>query len=923
MARGRGATTDRWPPLRPLTLVVAVAVVVGLGVRLTSDAPLGGTAARWVVVLITALAAVLQVGALVWRWPRDHGRSLLAWTLLTVAGLLVYAGVTAFALNPEQGGFWLDVGYFAGSPLFAVALLILPAPPLRDSWEAALDALQGVVAALAVTVSVLWLLPLDLDDGLNVQEASHIGAVSGTVGVLVYVVMRQRRPGGIAVRQLELVIAAAAQVTAAAILAFRFDVLGTRGLAVAATLFFVTGCVTGAQAVGRDVVEEEGPRDLRRREFWAVALPGVALALGLGSLAAYAVTPDPVSATLGWPMVALVLTVVVATLALFLLSGREARRLRESAAERELQAVVQERWFRSLSGGSGDATVLVDLSGRVIFASATASDLLGVSAPLAVGRDLAELVELDLRDWRLTLADAARDPDAAATCAARTRPPHGSEAAEPIDLQLVVSVLADGGGLQAYVVALTDAHGEERLTETLRLVDGLTGLPNRLGFLRACAQTGLGSPGRSAVVVLDLVRFGLVNDAHGHQAGDELLRRVAEVVDACAACGGRVVGRVGGDEFAVLVEPEPTPGEDACAPGWLDGRVVDSVAHLLATLEPLADLRGDGLPMACHVGYSVLESEEQTADELLRHAEVATDRARAGDLQAPIRFDAEVHALRMAEVGLEVDLRRTLLAGGLTLYYQPIVDLATGRPEGVEALVRWHHPTRGLLGPDQFVGLAERAGLSDDLTRWVLGAALDDQSAFEQEVGRPLHIAVNVGPPSVTSRLPLLVDEALAQRSVPPGRMTVEVTETALFSAADDPAGVLAALRSAGVSVALDDFGTGFSSLSLLARMPVDVVKVDRSFVSRIEGAGDELALVRGLLQLCRTLRIRSVAEGVETQSQAELLLAMGADLAQGYLYARPMPREDVCRWLAERSPGRPVPAARRSGSGGPQPPAR
>ncbi|MEZ5116402.1 MAG: EAL domain-containing protein [Candidatus Nanopelagicales bacterium] len=277
----------------------------------------------------------------------------------------------------------------------------------------------------------------------------------------------------------------------------------------------------------------------------------------------------------------------------------------------------------------------------------------------------------------------------------------------------------------------------------------------------------------------------------------------------------------------------------------------------------------------------------------------------------------------MAEVGLEVDLRRTLLAGGLTLYYQPIVDLATGRPEGVEALVRWHHPTRGLLGPDQFVGLAERAGLSDDLTRWVLGAALDDQSAFEQEVGRPLHIAVNVGPPSVTSRLPLLVDEALAQRSVPPGRMTVEVTETALFSAADDPAGVLAALRSAGVSVALDDFGTGFSSLSLLARMPVDVVKVDRSFVSRIEGAGDELALVRGLLQLCRTLRIRSVAEGVETQSQAELLLAMGADLAQGYLYARPMPREDVCRWLAERSPGRPVPAARRSGSGGPQPPAR
>ena len=436
---------------------------------------------------------------------------------------------------------------------------------------------------------------------------------------------------------------------------------------------------------------------------------------------------------------------------------------------------------------------------------------------------------------------------------------------------------------------------EERLAHQAHH-DALTGLPNRVLFGDRLAQA-LRAANRErtpvALLLLDLNRFKEVNDTLGHDVGDELLRVVGARLQGVVRASD-TVARLGGDEFAALL-----PATDA------DG-AVDVAAKLLGALaEPLA-LEGQRLDVGASIGIAVGPAHGADGGALLRHADVAMYSAkRAGDGYAVYAFGRDAHSpARLTLVG---ELRRAIAAGALRLHYQPIMDLANGRPLNVEALVRWPHPQHGLLTPDQFIPLAEQTGLIAPLTDWVLEEALRQCRAWD-EARMPVDIAVNLSARSLSDdALPDRIAALLARRPLAPGRLTLEITESSVMVDPGRAGAVLARLRAVGVRLSIDDFGTGHSSLGLLQRLPVDELKVDRSFVTHLAATGDT-SIVACILGLGRTRGLRVVVEGVETRGVWDTLLALRGDAAQGYGISRPLPPAELEQWLRAPAPA-PVPA--------------
>jgi diguanylate cyclase (GGDEF)-like protein/PAS domain S-box-containing protein len=416
--------------------------------------------------------------------------------------------------------------------------------------------------------------------------------------------------------------------------------------------------------------------------------------------------------------------------------------------------------------------------------------------------------------------------------------------------------------------------------------DALTGLPNRALFGDRLAQA-LRAADRErtpvALLLLDLNRFKEVNDTLGHDAGDALLRVVGARLQGAVRTSD-TVARLGGDEFAALL---PATGADGA---------VDVAAKLLGALAEPLTLEGQRLDIGASVGIAVGPAHGADAGALLRHADVAMYSAkRAGDGYAVYAAGRDTHnPARLALVG---ELRRAIAAGALRLHYQPIVDLASGRPLSVEALVRWPHPEHGLLAPDQFIPLAEQTGLIAPLTDWVLEEALRQCCAWD-DAGMAVDIAVNLSARALGDDvLPERIAALLARCPLAPGRLTLEITESSVMADPERAGAVLARLRAVGVRLSIDDFGTGHSSLGLLQRLPVDELKVDRSFVTHLMETGDA-SIVACILGLGRTRGLRVVVEGVETRGVWDTLLALDGDAAQGYGISRPLPAAEVERWL-------------------------
>ena len=422
------------------------------------------------------------------------------------------------------------------------------------------------------------------------------------------------------------------------------------------------------------------------------------------------------------------------------------------------------------------------------------------------------------------------------------------------------------------------------------LHDPLTDLPNRVLLHDRLGQS-IALAARNAepvsLLVLDLDRFKEVNDTLGHHAGDRLLQEVAGRLRGALRVSD-TVARLGGDEFAAVLSGA---GVDAAA---------IAAAKLQAALESPLVLDGFEISLAASIGIASSPVHGTDADTLLRRADIAmytAKRSRSG--VATYAPDHDRHtAERLAMVAA---LRRAISVDELSLHYQPQIDCATGRFSGVEALVRWWHPELGLIGPDQFVPLAEQSGLIRPLTRWVLATALSQSSSW-RGLGHDLTLSINLSSHDLLDeRLPDFVAAQLERWRFPVERLTLEITESALLGDPDGALKVLARIRALGVQVALDDFGTGYSSLSYLKEWPVDEVKVDRSFVSSMVADARDRAIVRATIDLAHSLGLAVVAEGVEDVATLRLLADMGSDRAQGYYIARPLPPTQLVWWARTR----------------------
>ncbi len=419
--------------------------------------------------------------------------------------------------------------------------------------------------------------------------------------------------------------------------------------------------------------------------------------------------------------------------------------------------------------------------------------------------------------------------------------------------------------------------------------DELTGLPNRTLFkARIEDAIDASEPAGSAVMVmlLDVDRFKEVNDALGHDTGDLLLRQLSSRL--AALCEGEAAARLGGDEFGILL---------------LDASIDEAMRladRIHGSLESPFDLQGFSLEIATSIGIAVHREHGDDAETLLQHADVAMYLAKAAHEGTAV-YDAEQDTNDKARLVLAGELRRAIENDELVVHYQPKAELETGRIVGVEALVRWLHPERGFIPPNDFIPIAERTGLIKPLSLYVLAAAVVQCRRWSDD-GLDLHVAVNLTIPDLLDlELPDRISVLLEETGVAAEQLELELTETTLLADPSRVCQVLDRLNAMGVRLAIDDFGTGYSSLAYLKRLPVQTIKIDRSFVIDMLENSSDAAIVRSTIDLARNLGLRVVAEGVENMAAWELLRQQGCTLAQGYMISRPAPADELADLLAER----------------------
>lgn len=440
---------------------------------------------------------------------------------------------------------------------------------------------------------------------------------------------------------------------------------------------------------------------------------------------------------------------------------------------------------------------------------------------------------------------------------------------------------------------------EAQLTQQA-LRDNLTELPNRILFLerlnRAMTRQRRNTDYRFAVLMIDLDSFKRVNDTLGHQAGDHLLQEVATRLSGCLRSMD-TVARMGGDEFAVLLEDFQSNQE-----------AIGITRRLLQAIRQPLNIQDHEIQVSASVGVVLQTSRYASPNELLRDADISMYRSKElGKNQFKV-FSKSMYEHVVRTVQLENDLRQALAEDEFELYFQPIYDMAENRLNGFEALLRWNHPERGMLAPGAFIHVAEDAGLITDLGTWVLENGCRTMAAWRKRFpGLDVSLSLNLSPRDLLqpSLIPMLT-ELLQEMGLDARHFKLEITETAVMENPEMATARLERLQKMGFQVAMDDFGTGYSSLSYLQRLPIDILKIDRSFVQTMLENPNNLEIIRAIIGLGRILDLRIVAEGVETPEQLAALQKLGCDLAQGYLLGRPMPREQA-EALLSRCPGQPA----------------
>ncbi|PWC76223.1 EAL domain-containing protein [Azospirillum sp. TSH64] len=454
------------------------------------------------------------------------------------------------------------------------------------------------------------------------------------------------------------------------------------------------------------------------------------------------------------------------------------------------------------------------------------------------------------------------------------------------------------GGALKFVLAFAEDIGEKRRAEQhiqyLAHFDALTGLPNRVLLYDRIAQAlreGRRDGTKVAVLFIDLDRFKVINDSLGHSFGDEVLRSVARRLQA-GLRESDTVGRLGGDEFLIVVRRVTEPKDAA--------RVAEKVVAHLAS--PFA-VGGQNFVVTPSIGISLYPDDADDPEGLIRCADIAMYHAKEQGRNGFRFVTREMGAKSRERLDLESALRQAIREGELFLVYQPQVDTLTGRIVGLEALVRWRHPEEGLILPGRFLPVAEETGLVLAMGDWVLSEACAQIRRWRARFGLSIPVAVNVsGAQFRDGQLPVTVARALDANGLSGSELEIEVTESTLIDDIESAAATLAALKQRGVLIALDDFGTGYSSLSYLHRLPIDKLKIDRSFIHDLSTGASDASVPRAIVGLGRSLGLSVIAEGVETQEQLQLLRDLACESYQGFLFSRPIPAEEVERLLETRT---------------------
>jgi len=553
--------------------------------------------------------------------------------------------------------------------------------------------------------------------------------------------------------------------------------------------------------------------------------------------------------------------------------------------------------FRTLVNNASDLITVVDATGTVAYQSPSAGRLLGMTGDLAGSDYLAALVEDDVERVRSLFADLALAPETTVKAEYRLRHVDGSV----LHVESMISNLLDDPTVHGLVLNTRDVTDRKTLEDELAhqaFHDSLTGLSNRAVFhdrIEHALARGERHGSRLAVFLLDLDGFKTVNDSLGHDAGDELLIAVARRLEFQGRSSD-TVARIGGDEFGILLEDD---ADELRARALAD--------RALAVFAVPYEVQGREVFIRASIGIALSVPGDTAPNELIRNADTAMYAAKAAGKGRYEFFRPFMHTRALERFEVQADLERALVHGEFVVHYQPIVDFETGAVKSVEALVRWNHPTRGLLGPIEFIEVAEETGAIVPLGAWVLGEACRQAATWRSNHpgAADLGVSVNLSTRQLLEAdLVTQVREVLEASALEPSALTLELTEGSLMQDVDETVTTLGALKELGVRLAIDDFGTGSSSLGYLQRFPIDALKIDKSFVDGIAtNDSEDPALVRAIVQMASTLSLETIAEGIEGTDQLDALRSTGCRSGQGYLFARPLHADALEAFLDAADP--------------------
>jgi diguanylate cyclase (GGDEF)-like protein/PAS domain S-box-containing protein len=783
-----------------------------------------------------------------------------------------------------------DIGYLGAVPLAVAALISLPtvSQSTAGRLRTLLDGMM-IAGSLLLTSWVIVLKPVFHAGGDSLlAEAISLAYPAGDVviaTIVLYVLLRVRQTRAAGAVPLGLIGgglgALAVSDSGFAYLTATNSYASGNLIDIGWFLGFTTIALAGVRgskpAAEDDSVAAEG-RPL------PVLLPYVAVLVALAASSIEVIRVGGSDLVMTWIRTGIVLALVARQIVT--LSENLSLTKHLNARLRDLRA--SEKRFEALVQHSSDVVTVVDADGVVEYQSESVQRVFGYSAESLVGRPITDvLVGQSIERLRETLEEAASE--SYATRVIECTLPHVT--GRVCHAEMTITNLLENVNVGGFVLNTRDISERKTLQDQLiheAFHDSLTDLANRALFsdrIEDILRRGFRDGNFTAVLFMDLDGFKSVNDSLGHAAGDLLLVQFAERLTECVRPTD-LVARLGGDEFAVLI-PDQT---DYKTP-------VSIVKRIMRSLKRSFVIDGHEINLSASIGIATTEGAIDSSDQLLRNADLAMYRAKSTDGGSGYAiYDPKMHARLVERLQLEADLRRALDLEELVLHYQPTVALASGTITGFEALVRWQHPTRGLVPPDQFIGLAEETGLIRPLGRWVLDQACRELAGWRKAYGLPwLTMSVNIsGYQLHHGSLVPDVSAALATSGLPAHCLVLEMTESVLMDHSEETLELLGSLKEMGVRLAIDDFGTGYSSLSYLHRFPVDILKIDRSFVERLGTSGGDSELVGTIVRLGQSLRMTTIAEGVEELEQVRLLRALGCEMAQGFHFSRPIVAEAV-----------------------------